>query len=234
MDAGEPAMLARPRLGSDEGVGSAEDWRDQLGARVAEQVGRIVGRVLGVRLGRCGVGGDDVVDRRVARAVRPGAGVGVLEAEGVGEVAGDGKRRGVGVVPVAEIVQPAGVGWVGKDEADAGGSGLMRDDAPKIGGVDRGLASEGRAEDRLAGARATARSVKMDLFPGQAGGTWPRLGTAGSDCGADANLVEAGVGLLAAGEGTMVGQLCLCRAALPGPVGVDSQVPGDRDQPGPG
>jgi len=81
----------------------------------------------------------------------------------------------------------------------------MHDDAPnKVGGVDRGLASEGRAEDRLAGARATARSVKMDFSPGQAAvpsrGTWPRLGTAGSDCGADANLVEAGVGLLAAGS----------------------------------
>ena len=51
---------------------------------------------------------------------------------------------------------------------------------------------------------------------------------------ADANLVEAGVGPLAAGEGKMVVQFGLCRAALPGPVGVDSHVPGDRDQPGPG
>ena len=54
------------------------------------------------------------------------------------------------------------------------------------------------------------------------------------DCGADANLVEAGVGLLAACEGKIVVQLGLCRTASPGPVGVDSQVPGDRDQPGPG
>jgi hypothetical protein len=49
-----------------------------------------------------------------------GAGVGVLEVDVVGEVAGDGNGRGVGVVPVGGLVQAAGVGRVGQDEAYAG------------------------------------------------------------------------------------------------------------------
>src|SRR2546430_448583 len=76
--------------------------------------------MLGVWPGGRGVGGGDVVDRRVARAAVLVAGVGVLQAGVVGEVAGDGDRRGVGVVPVVEVVQAAGVGRVGQDEAHAG------------------------------------------------------------------------------------------------------------------
>jgi hypothetical protein len=39
VDAGERAERARLELGADEGVGGAQGWGDQLGARVAEQVG---------------------------------------------------------------------------------------------------------------------------------------------------------------------------------------------------
>jgi hypothetical protein len=53
----------------------------------------------------------------------------------------------------------------------------------------------------------------------------------GGDCGADANLVDAGVGLLAAGERKVVVQFGLWGAGLPGTVGVDGQVPSHRDQP---
>lgn len=76
--------------------------------------------MLGVWPGGRGVGGDDVVDRRVARAGALAGGAGVLEVNVAGEVAGDGNGRGVGVVPVAKLVQAAGVRRVGQDEAHAG------------------------------------------------------------------------------------------------------------------
>jgi hypothetical protein len=82
--------------------------------------------VLGVWPGGRGVGGDDVVDRRVVRAVLL-AGVGVLEVDVVGEVAGDGNCRGVGVVPVSELVQAAGVGRVGQDEAHTSAAAWVHD-----------------------------------------------------------------------------------------------------------
>src|SRR5260370_162678 len=96
VDAGQRAVPARPGLGSDQGVGGAEYWLDKLGTRVGEQEGRVAGRVLGVGPGSRGVGGDDVVDRRVARAASPGVRVRVLEAKGVGKIARDDERRGVG------------------------------------------------------------------------------------------------------------------------------------------
>jgi hypothetical protein len=43
VDAGERAVLAWLVLGADEAVGGAQGWGDQLGARVAEQVGRVGG-----------------------------------------------------------------------------------------------------------------------------------------------------------------------------------------------
>lgn len=61
--------------------------------------------MLGVWPGGRGVGGDDVVGRRVARAVALAAGVGVLEVDVVGEVAGDGDCLGVGTVePCLRVV----------------------------------------------------------------------------------------------------------------------------------
>jgi len=41
VDAGERAVLARLELGADQGVGGAQGRGDQLGARVAEQLGGI-------------------------------------------------------------------------------------------------------------------------------------------------------------------------------------------------
>ena len=43
VDAGERAVRARLELGADEGVGGAQGWGDQRGARVAEQVGGVGG-----------------------------------------------------------------------------------------------------------------------------------------------------------------------------------------------
>ena len=43
VDAGERAVLARLELGAGEGVGGAQFRGDQLGARVAEQVGGVGG-----------------------------------------------------------------------------------------------------------------------------------------------------------------------------------------------
>jgi len=43
VDAGERAVRARLELGADEGVGGAQGWGDQRGARVAEQLGGVGG-----------------------------------------------------------------------------------------------------------------------------------------------------------------------------------------------
>jgi hypothetical protein len=109
VDAGERAVPARLELGSDEGVGGGQCRGDQLGARVAEQVSGVGACVLGVWPGGRGVGGDDVVDSRVARAVLLAAGVGVLGVDVVGKVAGDGKRRGV--VSYQSLNSSRRMGW---------------------------------------------------------------------------------------------------------------------------
>jgi hypothetical protein len=81
-----------------------------------------------------------------------GAGVGVLEVDVVGEVAGDGNGRGVGVVPVGGLVQAAGVGRVGQDEAYAGAPAWVHGcvrlcvlwvSAAPVGGLLRGHVRQG-------------------------------------------------------------------------------------------
>jgi len=76
---------------------------------------------------------------------------------------------------------------------------------------------------------ATDRSRVIDLGQDLALGSGQ-----GSDGGTDANFVDAAVGPLATGSGKVLFQLDLLGAGAPGPVGIDSQAPGDRDQPGPG
>ena len=133
--------------------------------------------MLGVWPGGRGVGGDDVVDRRVPRAGFA-AGAGVLEVNIAGEVAGDGDGRGVGAVPVGELVEAAGVGRVGEDEAHAGAPGgmpgrsrlcVLWGRAAPVGGLLRGSAGLGSDVSECLGPAGVG---DRDLMPepGEPGG----------------------------------------------------------------
>jgi hypothetical protein len=58
-----------------------------------------------------------------------------------------------------------------------------------------------------------------------------QIGQSG-DCGADANLVDTGVGRLFVGAYQVLSQLGFLGPGTPGPVCVDNQPPGDRHQSG--